>query len=160
MYFILYFYPSLNPLACFFVHELCIHGSYYVEERAYVTGHIPSFSCCWTKSLQTKPSVQIIKLRHFRQNNSGTDKRLHSSKIIFITSLLCHSKMFSEHITNNSSIFVKQPYHHFISSLSTFSYSVTCEYKQSCGFLKLMYFSPQQCAVVVTRFPSARRVLC
>lgn len=121
---------------------------------------LTSFSCCWTKSLQTKPSVQIIKLRHFRQNNSGTDKRLHSSKIIFITSLLCHSKMFSEHITNNSSIFVKQPYHHFISSLSTFSYSVTCEYKQSCGFLKLMYFSPQQCAVVVTRFPSAHRVLC
>lgn len=94
MYFILYFHPSLNPLVCFFVHELCIHGSYYVEERAHVAGHIPSFSCCWTKSLQTKPSVQIIKLRHFRQNNSGTEKRLHSSKIIFITSLLCHSKMF------------------------------------------------------------------
>lgn len=63
MYFILYFHPSLNPLACFFVHELCIHGSYYVEERAYVTGHIPSFSCCWTKSLQTKPSVQITSDR-------------------------------------------------------------------------------------------------
>lgn len=105
---------------------------------------------------QEMPRLKCISL----PNNSGTDKRLHSSKIIFITSLLCHSQIFSVHITKNSNIFVEQPYHHFISSLSTFSYSVTCEYKQSCGFLKLVHFSPQQCAVVVTRFPSAHRVLC